>query len=340
MWFLPGLAAGRVGLFLRLHHAIADGVAGVALLGAFLDLDADPPRPPAPPGWIRAPTPSDRDLLADNLRRHGRALAVRCRSWLGRCIPASSCGEYGRQCGNPSPTSLDRPVGSDRRLAVIRGDLAQAKLIGHMHGATVNDVLIAAIAGGLRELLSGRGEHVDELVLRAFIPVSLYHEQPGQPRANLDGAMFVPLPVGVPDPVRRLELISVDTAERKKKARPSGGALLPGRTVQRVALQLLALQRFMSVYAANVPGPPVPLYFAGARLLEVFPVVPIMANVTLGIGALTYAGQFNIAAVADRDTCPDIDVFVHGMQDTLQDLTASLLIGEPSQPTPRRSLTR
>jgi len=305
--------------------------------------------------WIWTPTRLDRRPRPGGSARRRRPTAtcspitcagtvgrwpVRCRSWLGRCIPASSCGEYGRQCGNPSPTSLNRPVGSDRRLAVIRGDLAQAKLIGHMHGATVNDVLIAAIAGGLRELLSGRGEQVDELVLRAFIPVSLYHEQPGQPRANLDGAMFVPLPVGVPDPVRRLELISVDTAERKKKARPSGGALLPGRTVQRVALQLLALQRFMSVYAANVPGPPVPLYFAGARLLEVFPVVPIMANVTLGIGALTYAGQFNIAAVADRDTCPDIDVFVHGMQDTLQDLTASLLIGEPSQPTPRRSLTR
>ncbi len=290
--------------------------------------------------------PSDRDLLADNVRRHGRALAgavstlarpVHTTRQLRRGWPAMR-ESFAEQ--RVSRTSLNRPVGSDRRLAVIRGDLAQAKLVGHMHAATVNDVLMAAIAGGLRELLAGRGEQVDELVLRAFIPVSLHHEQPGQPRANLDGAMFVPLQVGVPDPVRRLELIAADTAERKKKARPSGGALLPGRSVQRVALRLLARQRFMSVYAANVPGPPVPLYFAGARLLEVFPVVPIMANVTLGIGALTYAGQFNIAVVADRDTCPDIDVFVHGMQDTLQDLTASLLVGEPRQPTPRRSLAR
>ena len=346
MWFLPGLPARRVGLFMKLHHAIADGVAGIALLGAFLDLDADPARQPAAPPSIPAPMPSNWDLFADNLHRHGQALGravsraarpVDTARQLRRVWPAVR-ESFAEQ--RVSRTSLNSPVGSDRRLAVVRGDLAQAKRIGHAHGATVNDVLIAAIAGGLRELLSGRGEHVDELILRAFIPVSLHHEQPDRARANLDAAMFVPLPVGVPDSGRRLELIAADTAERKKKARPSGGALLPGRTVQRVALRLLARQRFMSVYAANVPGPPLPLYFAGARLLEVFPVVPIMANVTLGVGALTYAGQFNITVVADRDTCPDVDVFVHGMHDALQALAASLLVGEPSQPTLRPSLTR
>jgi diacylglycerol O-acyltransferase / wax synthase len=90
----------------------------------------------------------------------------------------------------------------------------------------------------------------------------------------------------------------------------------------------MARQRFMNVYITNVPGPPSPLYFAGAPLLEAFPVVPIMANVTLGIGALTYAGQLNITAVADRDTCPDVDVFVTGLQASLQALAASLLVNE------------
>jgi hypothetical protein len=188
----------------------------------------------------------------------------------------------------------------------------------------VNDLLMAAVSGGLRNLLSGRGERVEDLALRAFVPVSLHHERPDQARANLDGAMFVPLPVGEPDPVRRLRLIAADTAERRKRTRPAGGALLPNRAVQRIALRLLARQRFMSVYVANVPGPPVPLYFAGARLLEVFPVVPIMANVTLGIGALTYAGQFTITAVADRDTCPDVDVFVDGVRDALRALAGSV----------------
>jgi hypothetical protein len=82
----------------------------------------------------------------------------------------------------------------------------------------------------------------------------------------------------------------------------------------------------MSTYAANVPGPPVPLYFAGARLLEVFPVVPIIGNVSLGVGALSYAGQFNITAVADREACPDIEGFAHGVRRSLETLAISLLV--------------
>ena len=80
----------------------------------------------------------------------------------------------------------------------------------------------------------------------------------------------------------------------------------------------------MNTYAANVPGPPVPLYFAGAPLLEVFPVVPIMANVSLGVGALSYAGQFNITAVADREACPDLEVFAAGVRGSLDALAASV----------------
>jgi hypothetical protein len=82
----------------------------------------------------------------------------------------------------------------------------------------------------------------------------------------------------------------------------------------------------MNVYVANVPGPPVPLYLAGARLSEVFPVVPIMGNITLGVGALSYAGQFNITAVADRDTCPDVEVFVEGVRTSLDALTQSAFL--------------
>jgi diacylglycerol O-acyltransferase len=82
----------------------------------------------------------------------------------------------------------------------------------------------------------------------------------------------------------------------------------------------------MNVYVANVPGPPVPLYLGGAALLEVFPVVSIMGNMTLGIGALSYAGQFNLTAVADRDACPDVQVFVEGVRSSLDELARSVLV--------------
>jgi diacylglycerol O-acyltransferase / wax synthase len=185
----------------------------------------------------------------------------------------------------------------------------------------VNDVLAAAVAGGLRALLASRGERVDGLILRAFVPVSLHREQPGQARGNLDGAMIVPLPVGEADPVHRLQLIAAETAQRKKKNRPPAGTLFRNAVIQRAFLRYAGRQRFMNVYIANVPGPPVHLYLAGAPLAEVFPVVPIMGNVPLGIGALSYAGQFNMTVVADRDGCPDAEVFTAALRASLDNLT-------------------
>lgn len=326
MWFLPGLAEERVGLVMKVHHAIADGVAGVAAFGAFLDLSADAPAP-SPPPWTPAPPPSGRELLGDNLRRriHGcqgllSGLAHPARTVRGvrRAWPAAreTFGE-----GRAPRTSLNRPIGPGRTLAIVRSSLDQVKGIAHAHGATVNDVLLAAVAGGLRSLLGSRGEPVGELILRAFVPVSLHREQAGQARGNLDGGMIVPLPVGEPDPVRRLSLIAAETAARKKKSRPPAGTLFRNAAIQRAVLHHAARQRLMNIYIANVPGPPVPLYLAGAPMLEVFPVVPIMGNVPLGIGALSYAGQFNITVVADRDGCPDAAVFTQGLRAALEELS-------------------
>jgi diacylglycerol O-acyltransferase / wax synthase len=331
LWFLPGLPDGRVGLFMKLHHAIADGVAGVAVFGAFVDLVPDPPGT-SPPPWTPAAIPSPRELFADNLRRrlHEVRRALRTLAHpvdtvrhLRRGWPAvrEAFAE-----GTAPATSLNRRIGSHRRLALLRSDLDLVKRIAHAHHAKVNDVLMTILASGLRALLVGRGEPVDGLVLRAAVPVSLHQEQPGQARGNLDGMMVVPLPVGEPDETRRLELIAAETTLRKQRPRPQGGTLFRTPLIQRVALRLLARQHLMNTYAANVPGPPVRLYFAGAPLLEVFPVVPIMGNVSIGVGALSYAGQFNLTAVADRDLCPDLEVFIDGARRCLDTLAASLLL--------------
>jgi diacylglycerol O-acyltransferase len=203
MWFLPGLADGRTGLFMKLHHAIADGVAGVAAFGAFLDLSPSAPAP-SPPPWTPAPLPSGRQLFGDNLHRRvqeGRGTLVA----LGH--PRATARQVGRAWpavretfaeGHAPRTSLNHPIGPGRTLALVRGSLGQVKCIAHAHHATVNDVLATAVAGGLRALLAGRGERIDGLVLRAFVPVSLHREQPGQARGNLDGAMIIPSPSASP----------------------------------------------------------------------------------------------------------------------------------------------
>jgi WS/DGAT/MGAT family acyltransferase len=335
MWFLPGLPDGRVGLFMKLHHSIADGVAGIAALAAFVDAVPDPPAISQAP-WTPAAPPSQRELFADNLRRHLRKVG---RALSGLAHPVETVRQIRRGWpaaheafleGQAPQTSLNRRIGSHRRYALVRSDLELVRRIAHTHHAKVNDVLMTVLAGGLRELLVGRGEPVDGLVLRAFVPVSLHSEQPGQARGNRDGGMIVPLPIGEPKDVRRLAVIASETRLRKTRRRPQGATLFRNVPIQRAALRLVHRQRVMNTYAANVPGPPIPLYFAGAPLLEVFPVVPIMANVSLGVGALSYAGQFNLTAVADRDLCPDLEVFVHGVRRSLEALAASVQTATPA----------
>lgn len=328
MWFVTGLPAGRVGFYMKVHHTIADGAAGVATLGAFLDAVPDAPVGPPRP-WTPAPPPPTRDLFEDNLRRRLHGLR---RSMSAVAHPMTTSRQVRE--GWPAVretlvdtraprTSFNRPIGPDRRLALMRSGIELVKQVGRSHEATVNDVLMTVIAGGLRDLLDGRGERVNDLVLRGYVPVSLHREQPGHARGNLDGVMAVPLPIGIPDPIRRLRLIAAETAERKKRKRPPAGTLLRNGLAQRAFLRLMARQRWANVYVANVSGPSQPLCFAGAPVLEVFPVVPLTGNVALGVGALSYAGQFNITIVADADAVPDVDTFATGIQGALHTLSAS-----------------
>jgi diacylglycerol O-acyltransferase / wax synthase len=334
LWLLPGLPERRVGAFLRLHHAFADGAAAVAAFGALLDLAADAPAPVAPP-WTPAPVPTAGELLGDNLRRRRQELA---RGWSGLVHPRRTLRETRRALpewrevltDKPAPrTSLNRPVGSDRRLAVVRSRLDLAKRIAYAHDAKVNDVVLAAVSGGLRELLASRGKEVEGLVQRAMVTISLHEEQPGQARGNKPGWMMVPLPLGEPDPVRRLELIAAETAARKHKPRPEAGSgIFRFVAGQRVWYRLFPRQRSVNLVVTNAPGPPVPLYLAGAQLLELYPVMPTMGNLTLVVAVLSYARQLNLTAVADRDGCPDVEVFAQGVSSALDDLARSALVPE------------
>jgi diacylglycerol O-acyltransferase / wax synthase len=332
LWLLPGLPERQVGAFIKVHHVVADGPAGVAAFGALLDLTADAPTPVAPP-WMPRAIPTTTELLGDNLCRRRQQLG---RGWSGLAHPRRTL----RQARAAWPawrevfteqrapqTSLNHPVGADRRLAIIGGRLDLTKRIAHAHQAKVNDVVLAAVAGGLRQLLAGRGEPVQKLVLRAMVPISLHHEQPGQARGNQPGWMMVPLPLGEPDPVRRLALIAAETAARTYKARPqTGSGILRFVAAQHAWYRQFPRQRSVSLVVTNVPGPPVPLYLAGARLRELYPVVPVMGNLTLVVAVLSYAGQLNLTAVADPDGCPDLEVFAQGVRSALEDLARSVLV--------------
>jgi WS/DGAT/MGAT family acyltransferase len=327
LWLLPGLPERRMGALLRVHHVLADGAAAMAAFGSLLDLTADAPTPAAPP-WTPAPIPTASELLGDNLRRRRQELG---RGWSGLAHPGRTVRQARAALpawrevltDKPAPrTSLNHPVGTGRRLALVRGRLDLTKQIAHAHHGTVNDVVLAAVADGLRQLLASRGEDVQQLAQRAMVTISTHHEQPGQARGNKPGWMMVPLPLGEPDPVRRLELIAAETAARKHQARPEAGSgIFRFVAGQRAWYRLFPRQRSVNLVVTNAPGPPVPVYLAGARLLELFPVMPTMGNLTLVVAAVSYAGQLNLTAVGDHDHCPDLEVFTHGVRSALDTLT-------------------
>jgi len=337
LWLLPGLSERRVGAFVRVHHALADGSAAAAAFGALLDLSADPPTPVAPP-WTPTPIPTRGELFRDNVGRRRLELE---RGWSG-LIHARRTIRVARQAlpawkevltDRPAPrTSLDRPVGKERLLSFVRSRLDVAKEIAHAHDAKVNDVILAAVAGGVRRLLASRGENVEGLVQRAMVTMSLHEEHPGAARGNKPGWMMVPLPLGEPDAIRRLESIATETAARKHEARPEAGSgIFRFIAAQRVWYRLFPRQRSVNLVVSNVPGPPVPQYLAGARMLELFPSMPVMGNLTLVVGVMSYAGQLNFTAVADRDGCPDVEVFVEGVCSSLDDLARSVLVPQPDR---------
>jgi WS/DGAT/MGAT family acyltransferase len=347
MWhlcFVTGLEGDRVALVQRTSHALADGVSGVDLATVLLDLERDTATAEAPPWVPEAPTPPGRaftealrDQAAVSLRLAGAALgAVRHPQAIarqGRLLRRVAAGMGHDGVLAPS-TSLNRPVGARRRLLWVRRHLDEVRAAGAAAGATVNDVVLTAVAGGVRELLLARGEGLPaDLTLKVLVPVSLRQQGERGALGNRVGGMFLPLPVGIGDPHERLAAVAA--VERELKERHEAEAsdlllaaadLLPPPALEPLA-GLLDRQPFVNLIVTNVPGPSVPLYTMGAELLEAFPMVPLAGNLTLGVAVLSYRNALTLGVTADTRTCPDAEVFVAGMEHAFAELGAQ---GTPS----------
>jgi WS/DGAT/MGAT family acyltransferase len=335
MWFLTGLPGQRVALFVRIHHAIGDGIATMAMVASLCD---PPPGRPAPvaAAWHPRPIPSGRALLADNLVRRLRGLAhvlsavLRPRTTLRRIRDAAPAVREILAEEPATATSIDREVGPHRRLALIRTSLAAVRRVGRAHDGTVNDVLLAVTAAALRALLQHRGEPVDDTTLRIYVPVSLRQRLRGAQQGNRIAQMTVPLRMGESDPHRRLHDIASETTRRKARTRTSLDSLPLRGPLGRLALVAVMRQR-VNATSASIPGPRTPLHLAGARAIEVIPIVPLVANGTVGVCALSYAGELTIGIAVDRDAYPDLEVLVGAMRAELRALGLPTFEG-PAEP--------
>jgi diacylglycerol O-acyltransferase len=318
--FVTGLAGGAVALLVVLHHVLADGIGGLAVLATLADGVAGSE---AATGFPRPP-PSHRQLAADAMRDRLRALSRTPVAW--RELRRSMSAGGGWTPPRVTPCSLNQRTGPRRRLVAVHADLIALRAGAHRAGGTVNDALLTAVGGALGRVLAGRGEPVDALAVA--VPVAARRStRPGR-LGNEVAPMVVDVPV-TGDPVRRLGKVhDAVCAHREEATGPAPIAVLG--PVFRAMAALGGYRWYMNhqhrlhALVSYVRGPERPLAFAGATVTRVVPVAVAEAgNVTVSFVALSYAGTLTITAVADPDHFPDLAGLVKGVRTELALLTSA-----------------
>jgi diacylglycerol O-acyltransferase len=351
MALVEGLEDGGWALAFKMHHCLVDGVGSVGVVGALLDAERSPGERPRPAR-----------ISADggaSLRRHRRVLPqpvvqaaytgvhaaeagahalMHPREALARSLSVTELLIRDELIGAPR-CSLNVPIGSSRRFAVVNVPLDELKAIRRALGGSVNDVVLAACTTGLRKLLIARGEELPPQGLRAMVPMNLRQTSDHVALGNRVSSLFVELPVAEPSARVRYRKIAARTARLKSSAAGMGAstaldlAALAPPVLHAVLARTLYLDRLFNVTITNVPGSPQPLYAFGAQLREIQPVVPLAADHTVGIAIFSYNGLVTFGVIADSETTPDIAELAYGIEEGTEELLA-LLPGAQPQGSP------
>ncbi|HEU0024170.1 MAG TPA: wax ester/triacylglycerol synthase family O-acyltransferase [Thermoleophilaceae bacterium] len=326
---LTGLEENRWAIATKTHHALVDGVGSVDVTHLLLDATRRPGRRAGaePP----EPDVSDPDGSFGLLMRGVRGSLYAARH-PGRLRDAflqskATAEVIVRDEAVPAPRcSLNVPIGATRRFMVVRADLDEIKAIKSELGGTVNDVVLAAVAQGLRVLLLERGEEPPSSGLRAMVPVNVRTAGQRLGLGNRVSSLFVHLPVAEPDPGRRYRLVKAEEDQLKRSGAADGGAGLValGALAPPVLHSLFARSAFgtrlFNVTVTNVPGPQLPLFAFGARMEEVLPLVPLAADHSIGVAVVSYDGKVFFGLNADERSTPDLDLLADGIGGALNEL--------------------
>lgn len=346
-WLLDGLKGGRWAILSKVHHCVVDGVGGNDLMAAVFDVRPDARRPEPEP-WLPEPEPTPVDLMVTGL--HDAITGPMHRlaglpGWLDRPLPsAADIADYGRglrasarRLAVPSAATLNGPISPDRRWTWRTASMATVQAIRAGLGGTVNDVLLAAITSGFRDLLDARGELAGDLVVRSLVPVSVRSQDEQGMITNRISAVLANLPVTEPDPRQRLALLREQMDEMKHTAQQQGGVLLTGLAGLTLPV-LLAYgahaafqipQPLVQTVTTNVPGPPVPLYLLGRKLTRIYPYVPIGDNERISIAIMSYQRRLTFGITADYAAVPDLAVLATGIHRGVAELAG---LAAPARP--------
>ena len=331
IWLVEGLEGGRWALIGKVHHCMVDGVAGMDLMTVLFDLSPESPQLEPEP-WEHDPEPSETALVLDGVRQNlagpVRALGAlpdlvgslrngrEMRSFAGGLIRSAA------RFVNPSAGALNGPIGPHRRWCWVRGDLDEVKTIRKAFGGTVNDVVLAAVTRGFRDLLEGRGELEPGMVVRTAVPVSLRTSDEKGRLTNRVAPVFVNLPCAEPDPLHRLHSIRRQMDDVKRSHQELGSTTLTRLTDVAVAPALLNLATrtpmrlhnpIVQTITTNVPGPQFPLYVLGRKALELHPYVPITGGMRVTTAIFSYLGTLYFGLTGDFDAMPDLGVLGEGI---------------------------
>jgi diacylglycerol O-acyltransferase / wax synthase len=347
IWMLEGLSENRWALLSKVHHCMVDGVSATDLMSVMFGQEDAPEEG----SWAPDPEPSAPELLMRTLThrtlnpseqiRTVRAAARAPRESLvqaGELLRGmASSARILRPLGG---SSLVGPVGPHRTWSWAHVRLSDVKAVRGALGGTVNDVVLAIVSGGLRDLLAQRGESVAHRTIRALVPVSV--RTPGERGVynNRVSAMFAELPVGIADPAERLGAVRVQMDGLKQSKQAVAGDVLTSLSgfappmLLALGARLAARSPSLGLQTGvtNVPGPQQPLYTLGRRLLESFPFVPVIGHVRISIAIFSYDGGLYIGVTGDYDSSNDIDVLTAGVERSMRELNAlatSLPTAEP-----------
>jgi WS/DGAT/MGAT family acyltransferase len=309
---VTALSGGGAALIVVFHHVLADGIGGLAVLAALAD-----GMPASVAGPFPEPAPLRRELIVDAWRSRLRALR-RLPQVMASVLPV--LGDMATRPTRAERSSLNRPTGPRRRLAVVQVDLTRIHQVCHREGATINDGMLAAVVGALSTVLAGRGERLGTVVVS--MPVSTRRAATATQLGNHTGV----LPVGIPtdtDVVGNLARIAAITrASKASKQAASAGPLFRAMGAVGAIAWFMNHQRMVHTFVTNLRGPAEPLHLGGATVSAVLPVSATTGNVTVAFAALSYAGRLIVTVIADPDAVPDMSALTASLQDEFNALAA------------------
>jgi WS/DGAT/MGAT family acyltransferase len=325
IWVVEGLSGGRFALVSKIHHCMIDGSSGVDI-SQILQSRTPERRIGQPPPFVPRPTPGPGELLAHALRwragfplRALRGLRAFRRetedAWeelklRTRVLARMFLEQYGRASDSP----INGEVGPHRRVDWLDMDLAELKDARRALGCTLNDLVLTIVTGAFRDYLRLRGVRPEDLEFRIQAPVSVRSEDERGRLGNRVSGWVVTLPLGEEDPRRQLAAIQETTRDLKESKQALGVEMMMTAMGEMptalLSLGMQAASGTINSIVTNVPGPQFPLYLQGACMLAMYPMVPLLSSLGLGIALISYDGKVCWGFNADPKLVPDLEAFV------------------------------